>query len=146
MNTFSYYFPLLLIVFTLGPTSATAQGQDIYKVVINHEEQYSVWPANKTAPKGWQDTEVRGNQDRCQDYIAEVWTDMRPLSVRKMNLPDDTEYSVVVNHEEQYSIWPQKLALPKGWKRSKVEGSLSSCRRHIEEVWTDMRPLSVRKR
>jgi MbtH protein len=63
-----------------------------------------------------------------------------------MNLAKGTEYSVVINHEEQYSIWPKKLALQKGWKRSKVNGSLYSCMKHIEEVWTDMRPLSIQKR
>ena len=55
----------------------------IYKVVVNHEEQYSIWPADRENPAGWNDTEKKGTRHECQDYIKEVWTDMRPLSLRK---------------------------------------------------------------
>ena len=58
----------------------------------------------------------------------------------------DTIYLVVVNHEEQYSIWPQwKQDLPLGWKAVGKEGSKEECLAYIEEVWTDMRPLSLRQ-
>lgn len=146
MNTFSYYFPFLLIVFFIGPNSALAQKKHEYKVVVNHEEQYSIWPANKKFPKGWKETGIRGIQSKCQDHIKEVWTDMRPLSIQKMNLPKDTEYFVVINHEEQYSIWPKELDLPKNWRATKKQGKLYPCVKYIKEVWTDMRPLSVRKK
>lgn len=56
------------------------------------------------------------------------------------------EYFVVVNHEEQYSIWPVDLEIPRGWSVEGMRGSKSECLAHIEEVWTDMRPLSVRRR
>ena len=144
MNAFSYYLAFLVIFMNIGLQSAQAQKMDRYKVVINHEEQYSIWPINKKSPEGWQETEIYGNQAKCQEYIEEVWTDMRPLSIRKMNLPRDTEYSVVINHEEQYSIWPKKLALPKIWRESKIHGTLSDCDEYIKKVWTDMRPLSQR--
>jgi MbtH protein len=59
---------------------------------------------------------------------------------------DDTIYLVVVNHEEQYSIWPKwKPELPLGWKAVGKEGLKSECLAYIEEVWTDMRPLSLRR-
>ena len=54
-------------------------------------------------------------------------------------------FSVVVNHEEQYSIWPQDRELPLGWKKVGFAGTKRECLDHIEEVWTDMRPLSLRK-
>ncbi len=58
----------------------------------------------------------------------------------------DTIYLVVVNHEEQYSIWPKwKKELPLGWKAVGKEGSKDECLAYIEEIWTDMRPLSLRK-
>ena len=58
----------------------------------------------------------------------------------------DTTYLVVVNHEEQYSIWPNwKKELPLGWKAEGKEGSKDECLAYIEEIWTDMRPLSLRK-
>lgn len=59
---------------------------------------------------------------------------------------DDTTYVVVVNHEEQYSIWPHDRDLPLGWTREGFSGTKSECLHHIEEVWTDMRPLSLRRR
>jgi MbtH protein len=55
----------------------------IYKVVVNHEEQYSIWPADRDNPLGWKDAGKSGRKQDCLDYIKEVWTDMRPLSLRK---------------------------------------------------------------
>ncbi len=55
----------------------------IYKVVVNHEEQYSIWPLERENPLGWQDVGKNGPKQECLDYIKEVWTDMRPLSLRK---------------------------------------------------------------
>jgi MbtH protein len=57
---------------------------------------------------------------------------------------DGREYRVVTNHEEQYSIWPVDRELPEGWKEEGTRGTKRECLDHIEEVWTDMRPLSVR--
>jgi len=56
---------------------------DKYKVVINHEEQYSIWPEERENPLGWNDVGRSGSKQQCLDYIEEVWTDMRPLSLRK---------------------------------------------------------------
>ncbi|MGB9177755.1 MAG: MbtH family protein [Pyrinomonadaceae bacterium] len=55
----------------------------IYKVVVNHEEQYSIWPAEREAPLGWNEVGQSGPKDECLSYIKEVWTDMRPLSLRQ---------------------------------------------------------------
>jgi MbtH protein len=55
----------------------------IYKVVVNHEEQYSIWPAERENPLGWNDAGKSGLKPECLTYINEVWTDMRPLSLRK---------------------------------------------------------------
>jgi len=54
-----------------------------YKVVVNHEEQYSIWPAEKQNPLGWKDAGKTGVKQDCLEYIKEVWTDMRPLSLRR---------------------------------------------------------------
>ena len=58
---------------------------------------------------------------------------------------DNTVYVVVVNHEEQYSIWPEYRDLPAGWTRVDKTGSKEECLAYIQQVWTDMRPLSLRK-
>lgn len=54
-----------------------------YKVVVNHEEQYSIWPAERENPVGWRDAGTIGSKTECLAYIREAWTDMRPLSLRK---------------------------------------------------------------
>lgn len=54
-----------------------------YRVVVNHEEQYSIWPADREIPGGWRDAGVSGTKPECLAHIKEVWTDMRPLSLRK---------------------------------------------------------------
>ena len=57
---------------------------------------------------------------------------------------DDIRYTVVVNDEEQYSIWEETMPLPAGWRSADVAGSKADCLAHIERVWTDMRPASLR--
>ncbi len=59
------------------------EDRTIYRVVINHEEQYSIWPADREIPAGWREVGKQGLKAECLDYISEVWTDMRPLSLRK---------------------------------------------------------------
>ncbi len=59
------------------------EDKTIYKVVLNHEEQYSIWPAERDNALGWRDAGKTGPKDECLAWIKEVWTDMRPLSLRK---------------------------------------------------------------
>jgi MbtH protein len=56
---------------------------NIYDVVVNGEEQYSIWVVGKKLPKGWRKVGVSGNKEECGEYVKKVWTDMRPLSLRK---------------------------------------------------------------
>ncbi|MBI4445583.1 MAG: MbtH family protein [Acidobacteria bacterium] len=53
-----------------------------FKAVVNHEEQYSIWPAARPNPAGWSDTGKIGTKTEVLQYIEQVWTDMRPLSIR----------------------------------------------------------------
>lgn len=62
----------------------------IYKVVVNHEEQYSIWPADRENAFGWKDAGKSGTKAECLNYINVVWTDMRPLSLRKQ-MEDSTD-------------------------------------------------------
>jgi MbtH protein len=57
--------------------------EQTYKVVVNHEEQYSIWPADRENARGWRDAGKRGSKEECLAYIEQVWKDMRPLSVRE---------------------------------------------------------------
>jgi MbtH protein len=54
-----------------------------YTVVVNHEQQYSIWPAGLANAPGWQDAGMSGSRDECLAFIEQVWTDMRPLSLRQ---------------------------------------------------------------
>ena len=54
-----------------------------YKVVMNHEEQYSIWFLDQDNPLGWKDVGKTGSKAECLSFIEEVWTDMKPLSLRK---------------------------------------------------------------
>jgi MbtH protein len=58
---------------------------------------------------------------------------------------DDRQYDVVINDEEQYSIWFVGRELPLGWSRAGFSGTRKECLDHIDRVWTDIRPLSVRR-
>jgi MbtH protein len=53
-----------------------------FKVVVNHEDQYSIWPADRENALGWRDAGKQGSKQECLDHIKNVWTDMRPLSLR----------------------------------------------------------------
>lgn len=63
--------------------SEEQEDRTIYKVVVNHEEQYSIWPEYRENPLGWTSVGQVGTKAECLDYIERVWTDMRPLSLRK---------------------------------------------------------------
>jgi MbtH protein len=54
-----------------------------YDVVVNDEEQYSIWESGRALPRGWRTVDVSGTRDECLDYIEQVWTDIRPLSLRR---------------------------------------------------------------
>lgn len=54
-----------------------------YRVVVNHEEQYSIWPVDRENAPGWRDVGVQGPKTECLSWIEEHWTDMRPLSLRR---------------------------------------------------------------
>jgi MbtH protein len=59
------------------------EDNEVYKVVVNHEEQYSIWPVDKENALGWRDAGNSGTREECLAHIKDVWTDMRPLSLRQ---------------------------------------------------------------
>lgn len=63
--------------------STTLEAQSTYLVVVNDEEQYSIWVADRELPAGWKDAGKTGTKQECLDYIESVWVDMRPLSLRR---------------------------------------------------------------
>jgi MbtH protein len=54
-----------------------------FRVLVNHEEQYSLWPEWKAIPGGWRDTGISGDKAHCLEYVEKAWVDMRPLSLRR---------------------------------------------------------------
>ena len=59
------------------------EAEALHEALINDEEQYSLWPAEKAIPAGWRKAGKLGSKEECLAFINEVWTDMRPLSLRK---------------------------------------------------------------
>jgi MbtH protein len=59
------------------------ENSSLTKVVVNHEGQYSIWPADRENPLGWEDGGKVGTKEECLAHIEQVWTDMRPLSLQK---------------------------------------------------------------
>ena len=55
----------------------------VFAVVVNYEEQYSIWPADREPPQGWTLEGTKGTKEECLAHINEIWTDMRPLSLRR---------------------------------------------------------------
>lgn len=74
-----------------------------YKVVVNHEDQYSIWPADRETPPGWRDTGSIGSPAKCLAYVEK-------------NVGPDTTFKLVVNEANQYSIWPADRETPPGWR------------------------------
>lgn len=99
----------------------------VYRVVVNHEEQYSIWPADRPLPPGWRDEGTVGPKPDCLAHIDQVWTDMRPLSLRRFmeqtaaqepqfdDEPEDDEEPLVARlsrgeHPVEISLRPERTA------------------------------------
>ena len=67
------------------------------------------------------------------------------MALAVQSAPAEATHQVVVNHEEQYSLWPADRDLPRGWRAAGCSGTREECLAHIEEVWTDLTPLSARR-
>jgi MbtH protein len=65
------------------PVDALTIDGDLFKAIINEEEQYSIWPAKKPIPAGWRDTGFQGSGPEVSEYVDKHWVDMRPASLRK---------------------------------------------------------------
>ncbi|MEL6553022.1 MAG: MbtH family NRPS accessory protein [Cyanobacteria bacterium J06621_11] len=62
----------------------TSSNETIYRVVINNQGRYSIWPEYKEIPWGWQAEGKIGSRQNCLDHISQIWTDMHPLSLQKL--------------------------------------------------------------
>ncbi|RBM11973.1 MbtH family NRPS accessory protein [Streptomyces sp. PT12] len=65
------------------PSEGDSEATLVYDVVVNHEEQYSIWPVSRPVPAGWKAAGFRGGKSEALDHIEKVWTDITPLSVRQ---------------------------------------------------------------
>jgi len=72
-----------MVAVTSDPKPAAARQQPTHSVVVNHEEQYSIWPVAEPLPAGWRAEGTKGTEEECLAHIGRVWTDMRPLSIRE---------------------------------------------------------------
>ncbi|TCV93443.1 MbtH protein [Luteibacter rhizovicinus] len=63
-------------------STSSSSSEAMYEVVVNQEGQYSIWPVIKALPQGWTKAGKQGSKEFCLEFVSEVWTDMRPLSLR----------------------------------------------------------------
>lgn len=122
-----------------------------YSVFETAEGGYFAGPACEYETDAKQVGPRECDLEACQRWIKENWTDMRPLSLRRQMTrarmsTKDTRLTVIINHEEQYSVALASGPIPRGWRKVGEPCLLDACMDYIEEVWTDMRPLSVRRR
>jgi MbtH protein len=75
----------------------------LYQAVLNHEEQYSIWPLDRQLPLGWSDAGKHGTKAECLAYIEEVWTDMRPLSLRRAMEAADSRFQSKIDSSSSSS-------------------------------------------
>jgi MbtH protein len=150
----------LLLTFVVSLSMAQDEKPETYRVLKTSDGQYFVSLPGLGKFAGDSGTgKTMGDAvgpescllEECQKWIKENWTDMRPLSLQKKMADeglsvDDTKLRVVINHEEQYSLTLANDKVPEGWKDTGKVCVLDDCRKYIEEVWTDMRPLSLRKK
>lgn len=73
----------MLTDFVEGVWRMSEASEPIYRVVVNHEEQYSIWPAGKDLPAGWSEEGKAGVKEECLNHIDRIWVDMRPRSLRE---------------------------------------------------------------
>lgn len=66
-------------------TVSSSEAELLYNVVVNDEGQYSVWPTHRAVPPGWREDGFRGSHAECLAHVRQVWTDMRPLSLRRVS-------------------------------------------------------------
>jgi len=150
MQLFRTLFLLVIVVAGLVDQLA-AQDRPRFQVFKTTEGQYFVGASGTGKTMGDAVGPESCLLEECQKWIRENWTDMRPLSLQKQMADeglsvDDTKLRVIINHEEQYSLALADVKAPEGWKDTGRFCLLSDCMKYIEEVWTDMRPLSLRKR
>lgn len=78
-------------------SSDPSEDTTLYNVVVNHEEQYSIWPQDREPPAGWTVAGKGGLRAECLAYIDSVWTDMRPLSLRLKMQEDEARRQMTVD-------------------------------------------------
>ncbi|MFB6372045.1 MAG: MbtH family protein [Bradymonadaceae bacterium] len=118
-----------------------------FAVVTNHEEQYSIWPDFKEIPDGWIRVGATGSKDECLDYIEEIWTDMRPKSLRdQMRERGDDDESEAVDdlcehiegilsdHEERIAEYSDGRPELYGWFFARV----------FDAIEEDLEPETIR--
>lgn len=89
-------------------TSCFDREDETFIVLVNHEQQYSIWPHWKAVPGGWKVVEgVKGDKKAVLEYVDKVWTDMRPLSLRKWMADQDAQRTT----QQQTQGEPQNVAI-----------------------------------
>lgn len=98
-----------------------------YRVVVNHEEQYSLWLEYKDIPNGWRDAGFIGSREACMAWVDEVWTDMRPLSLRK-HMEETAEARKALQEEAKAELDAIRAAIAQ--EEAEASAALSGATEH----------------
>lgn len=88
----------------------------------------------------------RSHRCRAPPARAAIPSRRSPATTKECDMDENTRYQVLRNDEEQYSLWPLDIEVPAGWQPVGKEGTEAECSAYVDEVWTDMRPRSLRER
>ena len=137
------------------PTNGTANGNAVNGNAVNgnavndnannNNANNDVANANAIANNGNANTNTN-NANNNNANTSNANTSNANNNDNNANNPAEPIYLVVRNAEEQYSIWPEGREMPAGWEADGTVGPKDACLEHITQVWTDMRPLSLRRR
>jgi uncharacterized protein YbdZ (MbtH family) len=114
----------------------------VWDVVVNLEEQYSIWPVGRTIPAGWRAIGYRGSKDYCLDHVERVWTDMRPLSLRQQMAAKRLSPEAVVDAPAATEPAPSLVdRLSASWQRVRVGGGATATEftRRVKEGFVHIR-------
>jgi len=89
-----------------------------YTVLVNHEEQYSIWPVGRDCPEGWREIGFRGAKDDCLNHIKTIWTDMRPVSLRHAMTKWARSSKRPDRATQQSIVRPRRREMPKRERQS----------------------------
>jgi MbtH protein len=115
-------------------TGVTRVPEPTYKVIVDVQEQYSLWPDEAEDPLGWSESGGRGSLGECLGHIAAFW---------RGEAPADSAFTVLVNENNMLAVSLAAAERPLNWESTGFEGALDECLAYIGEAWRGRGPVPI---